>query len=210
LHFANAPPQRLRIRARFSHAEMKGTAGFGFWNHPFDRAGRVTAPPCNAWFFYCSPESSLQVSRRGPAHGFKASALDSHLGQGTGAFSRLAATATRLATPALNLLLRAPGLSRLVLSAARAAVQTDEAALDLDMTAWHEYGLDWRAGGAVFAVDGRPVLRAPRPPRIPLGFVAWVDNYRAAAGGSRSYAFEYVEVTHEQWMEMHILEWSPA
>jgi hypothetical protein len=152
----------------------------------------------------------MRVSPRGPAHGFKASALDSQPGPGGGAISRLVNGAARLATPALNALLRTPGLSGLVLSTARAAVRADEAALDLDMTAWHEYDLDWRAGGAAFAVDGRPALLAPRPPRIPLGFVAWVDNYRAAAGGARRYGFDTLEVTHEQWMELQILEWSPA
>src|SRR5512143_1810645 len=50
-HFTNLPPQHLRIRARFSHSEMKGTAGFGFWNHPFSRTGAVLDPPSNVWFF---------------------------------------------------------------------------------------------------------------------------------------------------------------
>src|SRR5262245_19437705 len=45
--FLNHPPQRLRIQARFSHPAglMKGTAGFGFWNHPFTREGGVIEPP---------------------------------------------------------------------------------------------------------------------------------------------------------------------
>ncbi len=210
--FTNAPPQHLRLRARFSHTDMKGTAGFGFWNHPFDRDGGVLAPPCNAWFFYSSPESRLQVARHGPSHGFKASLLNSapglrSSGRAAVAFNRLTAAAVRLATPALNLLLRAPGLSGLVLSAARSAVQARETALDLDMTGWHEYSLDWHADVATFAVDGRQVLRAPNPPRAPLGFVAWVDNYRATAGGSRRYEFAYVDVMQEQWMELQILDW---
>ncbi len=31
------PPLRLTVRARFSHsqADLRGTAGFGFWNDPF-------------------------------------------------------------------------------------------------------------------------------------------------------------------------------
>ena len=45
-----------------------------------------------------------------------------------------------------------------------------------------------------------------QPPRSPLGFVAWVDNYRATAGGSRRYEFAYVDVTQEQWMELQFLD----
>ena len=57
--FANHPPQRLKLWARFSHPAgvLKGTAGFGFWNHPFTRQGAVLEPPRNVWFFYSSPES---------------------------------------------------------------------------------------------------------------------------------------------------------
>ena len=47
------PPLDLTIRARFSHpaGELIGTAGFGFWNDPFDWSGNVQAPP-NAFGFF--------------------------------------------------------------------------------------------------------------------------------------------------------------
>jgi len=56
-----------------------------------------------------------------------------------------------------------------------------EARLDLDWTAWHTFDLDWQRDAAFFYVDGQSVLRAPHPPRGPLGCVAWVDNQFAVA-----------------------------
>lgn len=202
--FVHLPPRRLEIRARFSSNDLKGTAGFGFWNNPFTQDGGVIGPPCSVWFFYSSPESDMRVARDTPGHGFKAAMLNSYPSASravAGAFSAL----TKLGSPLLNWMLRRPALAGLVLSAARATVQAREVLLNVDMTAWHDYALDWRAGQAVFTVDGQIVLRAPRPPREPLGFVAWIDNYRAIAStGASAWKFAYVDVTQEQWMELEI------
>lgn len=202
--FPNRPPQRLAIRARFSHQALKGTAGFGFWNHPFSRAGGVIEPPCNVWFFYSSPESDLRVARGLPGHGFKAAMLNSSPPGMMGGITRLPGVLR-----AASALLRLPGISRLILSAARTAVRAHETMLDVDSTLWHDYRLDWLEHEAHLAVDGRSVLRAPAPPGGPLGFVAWVDNYRATATGDaaprgRNYEFAYVDVREEQWLEMII------
>lgn len=206
--FNHAPPQRLAARARFSSNDLKGTAGFGFWNAPFTQDGGVTEPPCNVWFFYSSPESDLRVTRDAPGHGFKAAMLNSYPSTNravAGAFGLL----MKLGSPLLNWMLRRRALSGLVLSAARATVQAREVLLNVDMTAWHEYALDWRPEQAVFSLDGRVVLRAPGPPKGPLGFVAWIDNYRATASGdaprgASAYEFAYVDVQQEQWMELEI------
>jgi hypothetical protein len=217
--FADLPPQVLRLRARFSHAQPKGTAGFGFWNHPFSREGAVLEPPCNCWFFYSSPESDLRVSRRLPGHGFKASLLNSAaylpfttsgepVARGVG--GRFAQTVTRIATSTANLMLKVPVASRAVMAAAQVAVNARELLLDLDMTAWHTYEVDWLPAIAVFRVDGREVLRAPKPPRAALGFATWIDNYRATASSGGDYGFAYVGTTEEQWMELDDLAFSPA
>lgn len=204
--FLHLPPRRLEVCARFSSNDLKGTAGFGFWNDPFTQDGGVINPPCSVWFFYSSPESDMRVARDTPGHGFKAAMLNSYPSANravAGAFGLL----TKLGSPVLNWMLRRRVLAGLVLSAARATVQAHEVLLDVDMTAWHDYALDWCAGQAVFTVDGEIVLRAPRPPRTPLGFVAWIDNYRATASGSASaYKFAYVDVTQEQWMELEICQ----
>ncbi|BCX04897.1 MAG: hypothetical protein KatS3mg053_2835 [Candidatus Roseilinea sp.] len=201
--FANAPPQQLRLRARFSHPAgvLKGTAGFGFWNHPFTREGGVIEPPRNVWFFYSSPESDMQIVRDAPGHGFKAASLHTPLPstEHRGVWAGL----TKAMLVAGNLALKLPGVSVLAMAAARSIVQAREALLNLDMTQWHRYELDWLPDAAVFRVDGEAVLRAPSP-RGPLGFVAWVDNYRAVAARDGQYAFAYVDVPEAQWMEVEI------
>jgi len=56
-----------------------------------------------------------------------------------------------------------------------------EALLTVDMTAWHNYVLEWNYSQALFWVDGKLKLQAPHPPTRPLGFVAWLDNQYAVA-----------------------------
>ena len=202
--FANAPPLRLNIRARFSHNRdgLKGTAGFGFWNHPFSREGAVIDPPRNVWFFHGSPESDLRVARGMPGHGFKAAMLNTPpmpLGA-SGATNVL----SRLVSAAANLALRARPLAGLAMAAGRLIVNARERMLDTavpDLRDWHTYTLDWRANVAVLSIDGVETLRAHRPPAGPLGFVAWIDNYRVSAAGGR-YEWGYVASPEPQWLEL--------
>jgi hypothetical protein len=56
-----------------------------------------------------------------------------------------------------------------------------ESLLAADLTAWHDYALEWHRDVARFSVDGAEVLVAPDPPAGPLGFVAWIDNQYAVA-----------------------------
>ncbi len=194
--FSNRPPQAVRLRARFSRQNMKGTAGFGFWNHPFSRTGAVIAPPCNVWFFNSSPESDMRVARHTSGHGFKAAMLNSGSAGGP-----IVSAAGR----AFSLLLKIPVVSTATMAAARAMVSASEVELSIDMTSWHDYELDWRTDIATYRVDGREVLRAPHPPAQPMGFAAWVDNYRATAAGS-AYRFAYVASEEEQWLELEIMD----
>lgn len=202
--FVNTPPQHLRIRARFSHnaGALKGTAGFGFWNHPFTREGGVLEAPQNVWFFYGSPESDLRLAKGIPGHGFKAASLSSPL-PGREA-KGVSAGVSKIIMAAGNLALRIPVVSSLAMNAARNLITAQEKLLDLDMTQWHDYALDWRMDEAVFSVDGIEVMRATKPPQIALGFAAWVDNYRATATPDGQYQFAYVDVPEAQWMEMRL------
>lgn len=195
-HFTDLPPQHLHIRARFSHREMKGTAGFGFWNHPFSRTGAVLEPPSNVWFFNSSTESDLQVARGVPGHGFKAAMLNG---------GRMPKGVMRIAGSIFTFMLKAPFIANLLMSVGRAVVNAHEVVLTLDMTEWHDYEIDWLSQEAIFRVDGTEVLRAPHPPRCALGFAAWVDNYRATAS-SGAYQFAYVAAQQEQWLEMVIMD----
>ncbi|MCL4507559.1 MAG: hypothetical protein M1434_03605 [Chloroflexi bacterium] len=193
--FSNQPPQRLHVRARFSHREPKGTAGFGFWNHPFSREGAVVEPPCNVWFFYSSAESDLRVTRDAPGHGFKAAMLNS---------GSLPRPIMVVAGQAFNILLKLPVIANVMMSSARTAIRAKEVLLSVDMTLWHDYALEWLNDVAIFRVDGQEVLRAAHPPRQAMGFAAWVDNYRASAGNN-GYRFAYVGAAEEQWLELEIM-----
>jgi len=76
-----------------------------------------------------------------------------------------------------------------------------EALLNVEMTAWHTYTLDWRYDEAVFWVDDEIVLRAPDPPTRPLGFVAWLDNQYAVATPRGVLRFGTV-ASGPQWLEI--------
>ena len=182
--FANEPPRTLRVQARFSSNALKGTAGFGFWNAPFGPTGQVLALPSNLWFFHGSPESDLRVVRGLPGFGFKAAMLNSP--QMPMSQMRRTSEVRRILSYSLNKILSLPLLSRAAMRVAQAIINAKETVLQLDMTQWHDYELDWLRDIAIFRVDGREVLRAPKPPRRKLGFVAWIDNYKAIAADRKS------------------------
>ncbi|MCJ7667815.1 MAG: hypothetical protein MUP04_05990, partial [Anaerolineae bacterium] len=63
-NFPWIPPLTMEVRARFSHpaGELLGTAGFGFWNAPYDWEGGIRVPPNWVWFFYASPHSDISLT----------------------------------------------------------------------------------------------------------------------------------------------------
>lgn len=189
------PPLSLTVRARFSHraGEWMGTAGFGFWNDPFDWAGHVESPPNAIWFFYASPHSDMAFVRGVRGHGWRAAFLNG-------------GRADRLTMALGNALFRVPGLSRLVFAAAEWKMNAAELLLDdVDMAQWHEYHIEWKREEAVFYVDAQERLRAPNPPRVPLGFVAWVDNNAATMGPGKDFGFQRIAVPQRQWMELALV-----
>ena len=230
------PPLRVRLRARMSHpaastlladpargysgthfhtsshpcsdihtpSYLLGTAGFGFWNDPFTlTGGGVLAPPSALWFFYASPPSDMALVEGVPGWGWKAATLDS---------ARIPALVLAPAAAAAVLLTRLPGLGRPIMSAARRAMRVSERIVDAVLTEWHDYEIEWSAAEAVFRVDAAEVLRAPDPPRGPLGFVAWIDNQYAVATPQGRFGFGLIQTGAPQWMELEgvsILRLSP-
>lgn len=186
------PPLRMTVRARMSHraGEMLGTAGFGFWNDPFDWVGNVQAPPNALWFFYASPQSDMAFAHGIRGHGWKAALLNG-------------GRADKLTMALGNFVFRLPGMSKLVFRLAQTRIHAYEQVLDdVALTDWHEYRIDWLSHEARFFVDGVEVFRAPNPPTVPLGFVAWVDNNAAAMGPGREFAFKRIAIPQRQWMEL--------
>ncbi len=197
-------PQTIRLRARFSHpAEaLRGTAGFGLWNSCIS-PGQVRARlPRAAWYFFSSPPFDVPLAFGVPGSGPKAAVIDA----GRPPFFAL----VPLTLPGFAAM-RVPALRSRLWPFAQWAIGVDEAPLSaLDLTAWHEYALDWRADRATFRVDGRLVMSTPRAPTGPLGFVAWLDNAFAVADPRGRFALGTVEAADEQWLEVDGLEISPA
>ncbi len=192
-HFRWRPPLRMTVTAwADSPAEvLGGTAGFGFWNHPFSPdAHRLPRMPQAIWFFFAGSRSNMALARGVPGHGWKAATLD------TARASALALTP--LALPAA-LLMRIPALYARLFPAIQRRLHVGEALLD---SAWiaerHTYTLDWRQDGAAFAVDGAAVLETPYAPRGPAGFVAWIDNRYAVVTPQGGLGFGVVPIAGAQ------------
>ncbi len=178
------PPLRMEVRARASHPAatpastnetphmLRGTAGFGFWNYPFSTRGDILMLPEAIWFFYASPPSNMALVPGVPGWGWKAQVVHS---MRVGALAAVMPTGLAVAWGRLT------GESRPAARWLQRLSGAQEALLDVSLTEWHNYTLEWRRAEALFFVEGELVLRAPAPPQRPLGFVAWLDNQYAVA-----------------------------
>jgi hypothetical protein len=194
--FPHRPPVKLSLRARFSHEadQLGGTAGFGFFNDPFSLSGGgVLAAPNTVWFFAASPPNDQYLCDGVPGRGWKAATLN------TGGWPGLVVAP---AAAVAILLTRLPGLGRPIMNLARRMIKAHEQLIDLKMTEWHDYSLEWRAREAAFWVDGVEVLRAAAPPAGPLGFVMWVDSQFAVASEAGQFGFGLIAHAEERWMEI--------
>lgn len=165
------PPLRLSLTAYASGGgeSLRGTAGFGFWNHPFSPdSKRFPRLPQAAWFFFGSPPNDMRLALDVPGHGWKAAALD---------MARPRALAWIPAAPLAVLLMQNQALYRRVWPPIQRALAIAEHSLDPALLAEpHTYTLDWRADGLMFGIDGKTVFTTDQAPRGPLGFIAWIDN----------------------------------
>jgi hypothetical protein len=194
------PPLQMAVRARFSHSagELKGTAGFGFWNDPFMMTGlRWPALPRVIWFFYSSPPSNMKLDLHTPGHGWKAATLDTMRWP----FFALLPTAL-VAIPLMNI----NWFYRTFWPIGQKAIHVSEAMVPVEMTEWHMYELNWQSKTAHFSVDGQTVLECQTPPRGPLGFVLWLDNQFMVATPWGSFKYGLLAAPGQQWLEVSELE----
>ncbi|MBU0705071.1 MAG: hypothetical protein KKC18_14530 [Chloroflexi bacterium] len=204
------PPLRLTVRARFSHPanELRGTAGFGFWNDPFMMTGaRIPTLPRAIWFFYGSPPSNIKLDGHAPGHGWKAATIDALR---PAAF--LLAPLAPLAVPLMNL----PPLYRRLWPFIQRALNVREAMVKVNtcepgrtMTEWHTYVLDWGTERAEFRMDGETVLEGAPAPRGPLGFVMWLDNQYMVVTPWGRLGWGLLDAPGRQWMEVDRLAIDP-
>lgn len=194
------PPFHMVLKARASAPDLPGTWGFGLWNDPFNFSlgmgggtRRFPALPNTAWFFFAAPPNYLSFRDDLPAQGFLAATFQSKsvpaplLGIGA------------LALPSILL----PGLAGLLRRAIRRFVRQSAVLLDLDVTAWHAYELDW-TDKVRLAVDGQPVLETTIAPNEPLGFVLWLDNQYAAFPPGRPLTYGFSSNPEPAWIEVEL------
>ncbi|MFQ5611502.1 MAG: hypothetical protein ACE5H9_05160 [Anaerolineae bacterium] len=197
------PPLLLTVRARFSHPAgngpeaLRGTAGFGFWNDPFLMTGiRTPALPRALWFFYASPPSNMKLDLAAPGHGWKAATLDA---------LRPAALLLAPFAPAAVLLMNLPPLYRRLWPPIQRALRVREAGVEVSMTGWHTYAIDWGRERTRFSVDGRPVLADAPSPGGPLGFVMWLDNQYMVVRPQGRFGWGLLDKPGRQWLEVERL-----
>jgi hypothetical protein len=201
----HAPPWNFQVRARVSNVNLPGTWGFGLWNDPFGlslgfgggKPGRLPTLPQTAWFMHASPPNWLSLGNdpeKIPANGFFA-----------GTFRSPLIPSSLLAPGLLALPLCAiRPISRLLRRLASRIIQQDAARVNLDVTQWHEYSIQWLQEGCIFSVDGNEILRTACFPHAPLGLVLWIDNQFAAWTPQGRLGYGTLE-NNDAWMEIEKL-----
>jgi hypothetical protein len=201
----HAPPWAFQVRARASSPDLPGTWGFGLWNDPFGfslglgggKPGRLPTLPQTAWFMHASPPNWLSLGndpKRIPANGFFA---------GTFRSPRIPSALLAPGLLALPLCAIRP-ISRLLRRLASRIIQQDAARIDLDVTQWHEYSIQWLQEGCIFSVDGNVILRTACSPHAPLGLVLWIDNQFAAWTTEGKLGYGTLE-NNDAWLEIEKL-----
>ncbi len=187
------PPVRLTVTARAETSSplgLQGTAGFGFWNHPFSPGEYTLRFPKAAWFFFASPPNNMQLALDIPGAGWKAATLDATRPQ----FLALLPTA-----PLGFLLMRIPALYRRLWPIGQRALGVSEHLLDTSLLFQrHTYTLDWQPDSLTFAVDSVTVHQTPSAPRGALGFVAWIDNQYAVVTPQGHFGWGLIPTDHPQ------------
>lgn len=205
--FLQRPPRTLSLRARFSHnaGDLRGTAGFGFWNDPFGMSGhRWPTLPRALWFFFSGTTSNMALAQNVPGPGWKAATIDAWRWP----FLLLAPTAP-LAMP----LMKIPTLYKYLWPIGQRAIGVAENMVVLDMTRWHHYQIEWQPHSVCFAVDGRTILKTKCSPRGPLGLVIWKDNQAMTVTPWSLPRHQVVACNQEQWLELadvHVMNSVPG
>ena len=138
-------------------------------------AGRTPPTlPQTAWFMHASPPNWLSLQNDPetiPANGFFA-----------GTFRSLRIPSALVRTRTAWLYRYAQSGQSPVSCAGWPAVSSSrmQPGVDLDVTQWHEYSIQWLQEDCLFRIDGNTIFRTSCSPRPPLGMVLWIDNQFAA------------------------------
>ena len=186
----------LGLRARTSSLSLPGTWGFGAWNDPFGMSlgfgtNRFRLPmlPNAAWFFGASKENHLSFSDK-PAQGFLAQSFRSPKFHAS-------------LIPAGMALPFSPKSTRRILSK---VIAEDSSAIEVDVTQWHSYRLEWSQNRVVWYVDEAQAFESFVSPNPPLGLVIWLDNQYASFTPDGKIGFGVLENPEPAWLEIEGLE----
>jgi len=182
-------PLRLSLVAQ-GEGDWQGTAGFGFWNHPFAPGERGVRLPRALWFFFASAHSDMALAKGVAGHGFKAATFDA---------IRWPFLALLPAAPIGFLLMRQHALYERLWPIGQRAIGVDEVALDARLLQTQRaYALEWRQDSARFTIDGQTVFTTRCVPQGPLGFIAWIDNQYAVVTPQGRFGWGLVDVPQPQ------------
>jgi hypothetical protein len=189
--FSSKPPLRLSLTAHASTSDLHGTAGFGFWNHPFAPNERGFRLPQALWFFFSSPPNSMALAKAMPESGWKAATFNAKRWP----FYALAPTAP-LAVPLMNL----PFFYDALWPLGQKAIGVSEFHMDKAiLESPHHYALEWREDSARFFLDGKLILESHHAiPKNALGFVAWLDNQYAIISPKGKIGFGLMDIPQSQ------------
>jgi len=191
----------MSLHARVSDSQIPGTWGFGLWNDPFSLSlgfgggtRRFPALPNAAWFFFASPRNYISFRDDLPANGFLTQTF----------------CAPRIPTPILALaalgmpLLLSTWFGSKIRSLLRRVITEESCVLDVDVTQWHSYTLEWHKESVIFKVDDQTVQTRVTP-QGPLGLVIWIDNQYAAFYPNGKLAYGMLENPNTAWLEIETL-----
>lgn len=200
---SHKPPLRLSLRA-WAEGSLHGTAGFGFWNHPYDPSAGLLSRfrlPRALWFFHSTPPNHMPLALDVPGHGWKSATFNA----ANWRFLSLLPFA-----PFGFLLMHFPALYRRCWPIGQDALGVSEVAIDPGVVATpHEYALEWHREHVVFRVDGQSVHMARHRLHGPLGFIAWVDNQYAVVTPQGRFGFGLLSSTEPQAMHIEDIRIEP-
>ncbi|PKO10088.1 MAG: hypothetical protein CVU40_07705 [Chloroflexi bacterium HGW-Chloroflexi-2] len=202
-NFEWQPPCRLSLMARCNNTQHAGTWGFGFWNDPFNTnlgvsgsVRRLPALPNCAWFFYASEHNYLSFHDHLPAQGFLAATFSSH---------RIPPLFLSLGIPFFPLLFW-KGFTRVARYGLATLIRQDAVQIQMDVTEWHSYQIDWGKRRVTFTIDGQTVLDTVIHPFGRQGLVIWVDNQYAAFPPEGKLLFGTLATTESTTLEIGDLQ----
>jgi hypothetical protein len=193
-----SPPLHAMERVPGGEVNIHGTAGFGFWNHPFAPNERGLRLPRAVWFFFASPPNDIRLARDLPGSGWKAMTMDA---------TRPLFLTLLPAAPVGFLLMRIPALYRRLWPVGQRALGVSERVIDARLLAErHTYTLDWREEGVSFAVDGQTIHETDYSPRGSLGFIAWIDNQYAIVTPQGHFGYGAVPLLQAQSLILETID----